>query len=136
MVNAWYPPTSLENLRLNTRWDGFFHSATWLFVVSGIILFWRTARMRELYWSAEMLVGGLLMGWGGFNVVEGMVDHTLLGMHHVNETVPAAQQPYWDLAFFAWGVLMLVIGRWMHGHGDGRRGVAGVTRAQPAKATS
>jgi hypothetical protein len=25
-----YPPTSLENLRVNTLWDGLFHGFTWI----------------------------------------------------------------------------------------------------------
>jgi hypothetical protein len=30
-------------------------------------------------------VGVLLAGWGGFNLVEGLVDHQLLGNHHVRD---------------------------------------------------
>jgi uncharacterized membrane protein len=123
MVSTWYPPTSLDNLRINTRWDGFFHSATYLFVVWGIVLFWRTASSRELYWSLEMLLGGLLLGWGAFNVVEGLVDHTLLGVHHVNETVAVDKQPYWDLGFLAWGASMCGAGWWLYRQGNGRRQV-------------
>jgi uncharacterized membrane protein len=33
----------------------------------------------------ETLVGGGLVGAGGFNVVEGVVDQVLLGVHHVRE---------------------------------------------------
>jgi uncharacterized membrane protein len=33
-----------------------------------------------------------------------------LGTHHVNETVSADQRLLWDVAFIAWGVLMIVIG--------------------------
>jgi len=111
MVSAWYPPTSLENLRLNMRWDGAFQGIAYLFVVGGIALFWRKASTRELYWSSEMLIGGLLYGWGCFNLAEGLVDHALLGMHHVNETVSVSQQPWWDLAFLAWGAAMAAGGR-------------------------
>ena len=50
------------------------------------------------------------MGFGIFNLVEGLVDHHLLGIHHVNETVAPDQWIYWDLAFLAWGALMLLIG--------------------------
>jgi len=121
MVSTWYPPVTLENLRLNTRWDGIFHSATWLFVVAGIAVFWRRASTRELYWSTELLAGGLLVGWGAFNLVEGLVDHALLGIHHVNETVAAIYQPYWDLAFLAWGALMLMGGRALQRLGQRRR---------------
>jgi uncharacterized membrane protein len=55
--------------------------------------------------------GTVLMGWGIFNVVEGIVDHAILGVHHVNELVPHDQWIYWDMGFLAWGAAML-IGGW------------------------
>ena len=50
------------------------------------------------------------MGFGLFNVVEGIVDHHVLNLHHVNETVPPEQWIYWDVGFLVWGVLMLLVG--------------------------
>ena len=50
------------------------------------------------------------MGFGLFNVVEGIMDHHMLGIHHVNETVPPAQWIYWDIGFLVWGALMLLGG--------------------------
>jgi uncharacterized membrane protein len=52
----------------------------------------------------------MLAGFGAFNLVEGLIDHQFLGIHHVNETVPRDQWIYWDLAFLAWGAAMLVGG--------------------------
>ena len=57
-----------------------------------------------------MLAGTILMGFGIFNLVEGIVNHHLLEIHHVNETVPVDQWLYWDLGFLAWGAIMLVAG--------------------------
>lgn len=57
-----------------------------------------------------MLFGTLLLGFGLFNVIEGIVDHHILGIHHVNETVPPEQWIYWDLGFIGWGIAMLIIG--------------------------
>ena len=54
-------------------------------------------------------LGGLLAGWGGFNVVEGLVDHQLLGIHHVRS---GAHEVAWDLGFLALGAL-LVAGGWL-----------------------
>jgi uncharacterized membrane protein len=45
-------------------------------------------------------------------VVEGIVDHHLLGIHHVNETVPREQWIFWDIGFLIWGAAML-IGGWL-----------------------
>jgi len=53
------------------------------------------------------LIGGALAGWGLFNVVEGIVDHHLLNLHHVR---PGPDELAYDLAFLAWGALMLLAG--------------------------
>jgi uncharacterized membrane protein len=52
----------------------------------------------------------VLVGFGIFNVVEGVIDHHLLGIHHVNETVPPQQWIYWDVGFLIWGAVMLLSG--------------------------
>jgi uncharacterized membrane protein len=52
----------------------------------------------------------MLIGFGGFNLVEGLVDHQLLGLHHVNETAPREQWLYWDMAFLVWGAAMVADG--------------------------
>lgn len=124
MLSSRYPITSLDNLRLNTLWDGVFHSLTYVFVVIGLWSFWNVAGNRHLRWSGRMLVGSILVGWGIFNVVEGLIDHQLLGIHHVNERVARSQWLAWDIGFLAWGVSMLVIGwallRWGRTEGGSR----------------
>jgi uncharacterized membrane protein len=110
MVSSWYPPTSLDNLRLNTLWDGIFHSTTYVFVVLALYLLWKSAHRRHIYWSGKLIRGALLLGWGLFNVVEGLIDHELLGVHHVNELVDAGQRFAWDLGFLAWGAAMIIAG--------------------------
>jgi uncharacterized membrane protein len=110
VTSAGYPPDSVENLKVNTLWDGLFHSVTYIFVGLGLALLWRAASRRHIAWSGKMLAGTLLIGFGAFNVVEGIIDHHILGIHHVNETVPRDQWLYWDLAFLAWGAAMLLFG--------------------------
>lgn len=112
MLSSWYPLTSVEALKLNTFWDGVFHSATYLFVLGGLFVLWRSAQRRPLLWSGRMLIGSILIGFGAFNLVEGAINHHILGIHHVNETVPFVQWIYWDLAFLAWGAAMLA-GGWV-----------------------
>lgn len=111
LTSSGYPATSLENLQINTLWDGLFHTLTYLFVVIGLLSFWHAARQHHVAWSGKLLVGTLLIGFGMFNLVEGIIDHQLLGIHHVNETVPREQWIYWDVGFLIWGALML-IGGW------------------------
>jgi uncharacterized membrane protein len=112
VTSAGFPPDSVDNLKLNTLLDGLFHVCTYIFVVVGLITLWRSAHRRHLYWSSKLLVGSLLLGFGLFNLVEGVVNHQILGLHHVNETVPSQQWIYWDIGFLIWGASMLV-GGWL-----------------------
>ena len=106
MLSSWYPITDVASLKMNTMWDGAFHSATYLFVVGGLFRLWRAAHTRHLRWSSKLLAGTLLLGWGAFNLVEGVIDHEVLGIHHVNELAPVSQRIAWDLGFLAWGAIM------------------------------
>jgi uncharacterized membrane protein len=110
MLSSWYPINTIENLKLNTLWDGIFHASTYLFVVAGLFVLWRTAHRSHLYWSNKSLLGTLLLGWGTFNFVEGMIDHQMLGTHHVNELVAPSQRIFWDLGFLIWGLAMIAVG--------------------------
>jgi uncharacterized membrane protein len=110
MLSSWYPVNTMENLELNTLWDGIFHATTYLFVLSGLFILWRSAHRRHLAWSNKLLLGTLLLGFGIFNCIEGLIDHHLLGVHHVNERVPRSQWIYWDLGFLVWGAAMLAGG--------------------------
>ena len=129
LTSAGYPATTVGNLELNTVADGLFHAATWLFTVAGIALLWGAARRRHDRWPAKLLWGGILAGWGAFNVVEGLVDHQLLGLHHVNERGPPEQWLWWDLGFLVWGAAMLAAGALLL-----RRGRQEAAVAEPARA--
>jgi uncharacterized membrane protein len=110
MLSSRYAADNVDGLRLNTLWDGIFHSATYVFVGIGLYCFWRVAHLRHVHWSGRLMTGTLLIGWGLFNTVEGLVNHHLLGIHHVNELVPPTERVYWDIGFLLWGVAMLAGG--------------------------
>jgi uncharacterized membrane protein len=105
----FFSPETVPGLRTNTLADGLFHAVTYIFTVLGVALLWRALRSGERG-TGRQLIGLALLGWGLFNVVEGIVDHLLLGIHHVNETAPREQWLWWDLAFLLWGAAMIVGG--------------------------
>lgn len=109
-TSAGYPADSVENLKFNTLLDGFFHAATWLFTLAGLFILWRKARHPHVDWNAKYLCGTFLIGFGLFNLVEGTINHQILGLHHVNETAPPEQWIYWDIGFLVWGAAMLIAG--------------------------
>lgn len=107
-TSAGYPADTLANLELNTLLDGLFHTSTYIMTAAGLALLWSGTRLPHVRWSTMLLTGGLLVGWGTFNVVEGIVDHHILGLHHVKEG--STNQLAWDLGFLAWGTVMLASG--------------------------
>lgn len=114
----FYSPDTVEGLRMNTLWDGLFHVLAWLFVLGGIgLLYSRVTRDRRAAWTSRALWGWMLAGWGLFNLVEGTVDHHILGVHHVRE---GAHRLWWDLGFLALGALLVLAG-WALQRGADRR---------------
>lgn len=101
-----WPTTTVENLEANMLADGLFHAATWAFVALGLFLLWRALRDGPRA-SGTTLVGWMLVGWGLFNVVEGVVDHLVLGLHHVRE---GGNELAWDLGFLAFGLALVAAG--------------------------
>ena len=104
LSDAGEPMTTLAGLEANTRADGVFHLASWLFVAAGMLLTVRAWQRGDLAppWRAH--AGMLLAGWGVFNVVEGTIDHLVLGIHHVRDDLGGPLG--WDLGFLALGLLL------------------------------
>ena len=107
-----YPRDTVAGLEVNTLWDGIFHAGTWLATAAGLWLLWHTAGRRDVAWSGRAFLGLLAAGWGLFNLVEGSIDHHILTIHHVRYSGPDALP--WDLAFLAFGALLLVLGWWLY----------------------
>jgi uncharacterized membrane protein len=106
-----HPMTTVAGLEVNTLADGLFHLATWVCVaVSSTLLFaaWRDGRLAPP-WRAH--VGLMLAGWGAFNLLEGLIDHQLLGIHHVRDD--RGGPIGWDLAFLALGAGLALVGWWL-----------------------
>ncbi|MDQ4008599.1 MAG: DUF2243 domain-containing protein [Actinomycetota bacterium] len=112
---AGYPMSTVRGLEVNTVVDGFFHVFTWVCVLAGTtatLVAWRQGRVAPT-WGFHL--GLLLLGWGLFNVVEGVVNHHLLGVHHVRDDLGGPLS--WDLGFLAFGVLLVVGGGLWHRRG-------------------
>jgi uncharacterized membrane protein len=50
----------------------------------------------------------MLIGWGLFDLAEGIVDHHILEIHHVRS---GPDELAWDLAFLALGAVLVLIGQ-------------------------
>lgn len=108
MLSSRIPLNDLVSAKINMTWDGYFHAAVWVMTAIGLFLLFRAGARRDVPWSGKILLGALIAGWGLFNLVEGILDHHILGIHHVME-YSTSKLPY-DLAFLASGVIFLLIG--------------------------
>jgi uncharacterized membrane protein len=106
--DATYPRTTVAALEDNTLADGLFHVATLVLLGIGLVLLWRALNGSRRALPIRALVGLLLAGWGVFNLVEGIVDHHLITVHHVRDDVPDPLP--WDLGFLAVGVVLVALG--------------------------
>jgi uncharacterized membrane protein len=98
---------TVAGMEINTLGDGLFHLFDWILTLIGIGLLWRVGRNDKHAWSGQVFLGSLLMGAGLFNLVEGIIDHHLLGIHHLK---PGIHQELWDVGFLASGVLLMSVG--------------------------
>jgi uncharacterized membrane protein len=110
MVSNWIPPTTMEAMSINMVWDGIFHAAVWLVTLAGVFLLWSAARRRAAIPSLKAFVGQLLLGWGSFNLVEGVIDHQILGIHYVRQV---SNYTVYNLTFLAVGGVLFILLGWM-----------------------
>ena len=107
-----HPMTTLAGLETNTLADGFFHLATWAFVGAAMVLTVQAWQRGEMAPPWRTHIGLVLAGWGVFNLVEGVVDHQVLGLHHVRDDLGGPLS--WDLGFLAFGLALVVAGWLLH----------------------
>ncbi|MBE7174157.1 MAG: DUF2243 domain-containing protein [Williamsia sp.] len=107
MLSAKLSQDTVVNIKTSMIWDGLFHALTWVATAVSVRLLWQVAKRADVPWSGKVFRGSLLLGWGIFNLVEGIIDHYLLAIHHVVERLGLS---VYDHAFLGSGVVLIVIG--------------------------
>ncbi len=107
MLSSVRPGDNVANLKINTFWDGIFHIGAYILTISGLVLLWRAYQQSDSIKSSKSLIGSILIGAGSFDLIEGLVDHQILGIHHVK---PGVHWFAWDMGFLALGFLLAAIG--------------------------
>lgn len=116
MLSSTFPPDTIETMKINMVWDGFFHAGDLLITIIGIFLLGTVAQEGIKLPNMRWFTGLLLMGWGIFNLIEGIIDHQLLGIHHVKYNPDKAwNHPSlaWDIGFLLIGGIGLIILGWL-----------------------
>lgn len=110
MGSAVLPPTTMEAMKRNMLWDGLFHAGTWLITFIGVWMLFGAAHRRTLP-PARAFAGQMLLGWGLFNLVEGVIDHHLLNLHHVRDM--PVHVPLYDWVFLAVAGVGFTLAGWL-----------------------
>lgn len=108
MLSNKLPPTDLVAKTVNMFWDGIFHAFCLLVSLAGVVMLWRAGQRTDASRSGRLLAGGLIAGWGVFNIVEGILDHQVLRLHNVREITPNVQA--WNFGFLGFSIVLLGVG--------------------------
>lgn len=87
--------------------DGFFHAFSWFATIGG--LFMVADLKRRNVFSVKNWWGGILLGGGGFQLYDGIIQHKLMRIHQIRyvENVMV-----YDIVWNVIAVIMIIVG-WM-----------------------
>lgn len=105
-VLAWHHFFDRSTPAIGLLSDGLLHAGGLLLLVAGFFLFADLRQRRAL--APDWAWAGLLLGLGGFQLFDGIVDHKVLRVHQVRYDV--ANLLLYDLAWIASGLVLLAVG--------------------------
>ena len=97
------------DLRMQLAIDGLFHGLMYVVLAAGLMLLMKARHDFVLSKADSYLFAGMLIGFGLWNVLNGLVFHWALKLHHIK--MDATRPFVADLVWFAvFGLLPLAIG--------------------------
>lgn len=103
LISAKVTMETLSGLQTNTFWDGVFNLVCLGILMAALFGLHRSLLVRPGGSSARLLTGLVLVGWGLFNVVDQLVFHLALGLHHIRMV---SDYQLYDWGFFAMGLVL------------------------------
>lgn len=104
----WHHMVDHHNIHFEIMTDGWFTVFFSVLLLWGGVRLFRDARKNQLGTSWRTFIGGVLVGGGTFNLIEGIINHHILQVHRVR---PAAENPLlYDLGFLLVGLILIIIG--------------------------
>lgn len=111
MLSNKVPVTTIMGKSVNMFWDGIFHFFCLLVTLTGVIMLWKALIGDNVNRSGYLLSGGFLLGWGSFNIIEGIIDHHLLKLHNVYEL--GLNHDIANFGFLGFSVILIIIGLYL-----------------------
>ncbi len=113
MVSNRISPSSLESIQINVLWDGLFLAFALIVTILGISLLWNASSLNKKdrgLLSRQTFIGLVIFTFGLFNLVEGIINHHILGLHHVKD---GPSPLLFDISFLILGGLLLIAIGWI-----------------------
>ncbi|RLV55281.1 DUF2243 domain-containing protein [Aeromicrobium phragmitis] len=85
--------------------DGFFHAFGWFITIAGLFLLADVRRRGEVRWSRW--TGAVLAGIGGFQLLDGVLNHKILRIHQIRYGVDLL---LYDAVWIGTAIALLVAG--------------------------
>lgn len=129
MLSTSLPPLDMGTMHTNMLWDGLFHAFVWVVTLAGIFTLWSSGQEPHALPGTTWLTGWLVVGWTLFNFTEGLVNHHILGIHHVRyqgDVFGAEPSLAWGLGFVMLGgpgLMLAGAGLISAGQSQGQRGL-------------
>jgi uncharacterized membrane protein len=114
-----------RDIRVQIFADGMFHVLMYVIALAGLYLLWRGRRDSAADGADRALLAAFLIGFGGWHIIDAVLFHWILGIHHVR--VRSDNPILWDLALFAVGLVFAAWG-WRVGRGTSSGGMGGRRR--------
>ena len=114
-----------RDIRVQIFADGMFHALMYVIASIGLWLLWRSRHEFADAGAGRALVAAFLIGFGAWHVIDAVLFHWIIGIHHVR--LETDNPILWDLALFAVGVVSVAWG-WLLGRKAGPGGMAGKAR--------
>ncbi|WP_245450546.1 DUF2243 domain-containing protein [Neorhizobium sp. SOG26] len=99
-----------QDIRALILTDGLFHLLMYVVAIVGLWLLWRSrSNSHATTVGGGALLSSVLIGFGGWHVVDAVLSHWILGIHRIR--MDTENPLLWDLLWFAiFGVVPLVAG--------------------------
>ncbi|WMJ73869.1 DUF2243 domain-containing protein [Cytophagaceae bacterium ABcell3] len=107
MISNIVTPDTLLNKSVNMFWDGVFHAFTWTFTFTGLLILWSITSKPNVVKSDKIFAGGLLAGWGLFNLIDS-ANHFIFKIHNIREET--ANPFLYNILFLAFAIILLIVG--------------------------
>ncbi len=128
---------AVQDPRVQILVDGLFHALMYVLAVVGLVLLWKSRQPFARPAGGRVLWAWLLIGFGAWHVIDAVVFHWVLQLHHIRMD---SQPLLWDAIFFALGIAVMLWG-WRslraakaEGTGGTRGGAAALSAAVVAAA--